>query len=344
MYTQDQARSMAKREAIAQAAVETSLLKYAYSPIAKVFGKGAAASIIQNTATRKRILDAGVKAYRGLAMKQAAKQAARGIGSEVAEEGVQDLITSMDERFMGNDQMTARAMFDSAVDAMLDAVPAAIGMTIPGAALHGAGSYRAMKSIDRAMLGDAKEEVKREGEKSMMQKLVDIAQTAKLRATSPEAYAQTIQNQMKQAGMETMYVDAAHAAETEQGQAALNQLIADKVVTAKEVSDAVENGSQLEISPGAYFQSATPETTEAISEYSTFDKGGRTLAAIKESREKMQKAVAAINETYEERESKAIQGILDKDFTDPQERAVMEEVLPGNLDNIPKAVREKSKK
>lgn len=47
MYTQDQARSMAKREAIAQAAVETSLLKYAYAPIAKVFGKSAAASIIQ---------------------------------------------------------------------------------------------------------------------------------------------------------------------------------------------------------------------------------------------------------------------------------------------------------
>lgn len=292
---------------------------------------------------RNRILDAGVKAYRGLAMKQAAKQAVRGVASEVAEEGVQDLITSVDERLMGNEQMTGRAMFDSAVDAMLDAVPAAIGMTLPGAALHGAGSYRAMKSIDRAMLGDAKEEVKREGEKSMMQKLVEIAQNTKLRATSPEAYAKTIQNQMKQAGMETMYVDAASAVESEKGQAALNQLIEDKVVTAKEVNDAVTKGTQLEISPGAYFQTATPETTEAIADYSTFDKGGRTLAAIKESRAKIQKGIDAANETYEQREATAIKGILDKDFTDPKERAVMEEVLPGNLDDIPKAVREKIK-
>lgn len=342
LYTQEQAKDMAKRDAIVQAAIETSLLRYAYAPISKVFGKNAATAIIENTATRNKLLTAGVRAYKGIAAKQAARQAVRGTLSEVAEEGAQDLVSSIDERFMGNNQMTMSAMMNSAVDAMLDALPAAIGMTVPGAALRGVGSLHAMKRVDRAMLGDAKEEYRRENEKSMVQRLLEIGSSSKLKSTSPEAYAKTIQNQLQRQGMGTLYVDASQAVETEQGQAALNQLIEDKVVTAKEVSEAVENGTQLEISPGTYFQTATPEIAETISEYSTFDKAGRTLADIKAARQNLQKVVDTLNQTHEEREATAIQGILDKDFSDPKERAVMEEILPGNLEDIPKAIRAKT--
>lgn len=342
LYTQEQAKDMAKRDAIVQAAIETSLLRYAYAPISKVFGKNAATAIIENTATRNKLLTAGVRAYKGIAAKQAARQAVRGTLSEVAEEGAQDLVSSIDERFMGNNQMTMSAMMNSAVDAMLDALPAAIGMTVPGAALRGVGSFHAMKRVDRAMLGDAKEEYRRENEKSMGQRLLEIGSSSKLKSTSPEAYAKTIQNQLQRQGMGTLYVDASQAVETEQGQAALNQLIEDKVVTAKEVSEAVENGTQLEISPGTYFQTATPEIAETISEYSTFDKAGRTLADIKAARRNLQKVVDTLNQTHEEREATAIQGILDKDFSDPKERAVMEEILPGNLEDIPKAIRAKT--
>lgn len=183
--------------------------------------------------------------------------------------------------------------------------------------------------------------VKRENENSMVQKLINIAQNSRFAKNAPETQVQSVNNQLKQVGMGTMYVDAASAAETENGQAALNQLVQDGIVSEQELNDSITKGTQLEISPGAYFQTVTEENANVISEYSTFDKGGKTLAAIKESRAKMQKAAEIINETKEQREAAAINGIVEENFTDPKEQEEMRGILPGNLENIPKAVNDK---
>lgn len=175
----------------------------------------------------------------------------------------------------------------------------------------------------------------------MVQKLINIAQNSRFAKNAPETQVQSVNNQLRQVGMGTMYVDAASAAETENGQAALNQLVKDGIVSEQDLNDSITKGTQLEISPGAYFQTVTEENANVISEYSTFDKGGKTLAAIKESRAKMQKAAEIINETKEQREAAAINGIVEENFTDPKEKEEMLGLLPGNLENIPKAVNEK---
>ena len=341
MYTVAQAKSMAKREAVVQAGIEVGAFALAVGPIVKVFGKGAAVALIKNTAARKALLDAGQAALRKYATKEGLFQAARGVASEVGEEGAQSLVTSIDERFMGNDKMTVAAMIDSAADAMIAAVPAAIGMTVPGAAIRGFGSYRALRHANVSLLQDAKEEIKRENENAMTKKLIEIAKKSKLTKNAPDVQAQTTNNQLDQVGMGTMYVDAAHASETEEGRAALNQLVKDGLVSEEELNTSISSGSQLEISPGSYFQTVSDENNDVISQYSTFDKGGKTLAAIKESRARAKKFVDLVNEFKEKKESADINSIVEENFTDPKEKEEMLGILPGNLENIPKAVNDK---
>lgn len=175
----------------------------------------------------------------------------------------------------------------------------------------------------------------------MVQKLINIAQNSRFAKNAPETQVQSVNNQLKQVGMGTMYVDAASAAETENGQAALNQLVQDGIVSEKELNDSIAKGTQLEITPGAYFQTVTEENANVISEYSTFDKGGKTLAAIKESRARAQKFLNLVNEFKEKKESADINSIVEENFTDPKEKEEMLGLLPGNLENIPKAVNDK---
>ena len=183
--------------------------------------------------------------------------------------------------------------------------------------------------------------VTRENENSMVQKLINIAQNSRFAKNAPETQVQSVNNQLRQVGMGTMYVDAASAAETENGQAALNQLVQDGIVSEQELNDSITKGTQLEISPGAYFQTVTEENANVISEYSTFDKGGKTLAAIKESRARAQKFLNLVNEFKEKKESADINSIVEENFTDPKEKEEMLGLLPGNLENIPKAVNDK---
>ncbi len=183
--------------------------------------------------------------------------------------------------------------------------------------------------------------LKRENENSMVQKLINIAQNSRFAKNAPETQVQSVNNQLKQVGMGTMYVDAASAAETENGQAALNQLVKDGIVSEQELNDSITKGTQLEISPGAYFQTVSEENNDVISQYSTFDKGGKSLAAIKESRARAKKFVDLVNEFKEKKEAGDINAIVEENFTDPKEKEEMRGILPGNLENIPKAVNDK---
>lgn len=337
LYTREEAIRRARTQAFWQAGLETVGAEVAlFGPISKVFGRDAAAALIQNTMARNALLSAGKAELRRESLKQFGKQFALGASAEIAEEGLQQAVSDIDETVFGNDPRTGGQIFWNAVEAMVQAAPAVIGMVLPGAAIRGGVHYSAMKSlISKPGLHDAVEEYKRENEKAMTAELVEKREQSPLFRKSPEVYAQTIQKQMDRAGKNTLYVDAASAAETEQGQAALNELIDKKVVTAKEVTDAVSSGTALEIKPGVYMQEVSEQTAQTLSDHSTFDKGGRTLAAIKEARKRMKKARDAMTETREDREAHAVQSVLDRDFkTESPEKEAMREVLADNLYDV----------
>ena len=213
-------------------------------------------------------------------------------------------------------------------------------MSIGGAALAGAGAHRAMKRITGlSEMKDAVIEFKRENERSMLQKLMDLRSESSLYKKAPETYRKTLQKQLDHTGSGTLYIDASAAAENEKTHDALNKLVEDGTITAKELDDAIKTGKPLEVETGKYMQTATPETHEALSDYTTMDKGEKTIHAIREERQRMKDMIDIVTMTREKRETAATEKILNDHFSDDtdigrEDRDTARKILSGGLDHI----------
>ena len=339
-YTKEEARRLAAGEASVQAAIEQKGVEIAFGPVFRILSKGPAAALISNAGAVKALLGAGKQAAARTAMKQAGVQFAKGAAAEIGEEGAQDLVSSIVENALGHEDNSFAEIIKSAGEAMLQAVPSVIGMMAPGAAVHGVGTYRGMKTISVQELKAAQEEIKRENESSLLSRLMELKKSSKLFQKSPESYRTTLQNQMNQAGMGTIYIDAQAAAQNEATHEALNNLVSSGAVTAKELNQAITTGKPLEVKSGKYMQTATPEMNEALSDYTTMDKGERTMHAIREERQRNQDLVDLVRSSQKEREAKAGKAILDKYFPDTsteegkEDRNTMVELLTGGLPDI----------
>lgn len=335
MYSRNEAKGMATREAVLQAGVETGLMSLAYGALEKVIGESAAKAAIMNAGTRNKLLSASRGAMRKYAIKEAAKQYAKGTAAEIAEEGWQDLISNADEKMIGRDKnMTWKNMWNSAFDAMVEAIPAAVGMGMPGAVISGGGNYAGLKRLTKEDWHAAREAFYRENEKEMTQTVIKEREQNKVFKINPEVYAQKTQAQLDKEGMGTIYIDAAGAAETEEGRTALTQLVTDGIATAEQVDDAVKEGTQLELKAGIYMQKISEESAETLSNHAAFDKDGQTLHDIEEARKHIEKTRQIFNATKEAREAEVAKTILDRDFTDPEQKTAMEKIFAEGMDDI----------
>ena len=112
-------------------------------------------------------------------------------------------------------------------------------------------------------------------------------------------------------------------------------------------------------------QEVTQETAEVISDNATFDKGGRTLAAIQKSREHYKNVMAKWEEMAAEREAKAVDAFVDEilpsrqkgedflagtDIEDEQiairerERAILKEILAEDISHPLEALKRAEEK
>ncbi len=340
VYTREQAIGHAKRVGRINAAIETGAWELALKGITKVWGSDAAKAVIKNEAAMKKLIGAGRAAVGAKAIGYGAKQFAKVAAPEIAEEGLQSLSADIDTNLFGKETVPVREMMGNALDAMIEAVPSVVGMSIGGAALAGAGAHRAMKRITGlSEMKDAVIEFKRENERSMLQKLMDLRSESSLYKKAPETYRKTLQNQLDHTGSGTLYIDASAAAENEKTHDALNKLVEDGTITAKELDDAIKTGKPLELETGKYMQTATPETHEALSDYTTMDKGEKTIHAIREERQRMKDMIDIVTMTREKREAAATEKILNDHFSDDtdigrEDRDTAREILSGGLDHI----------
>lgn len=340
VYTREQAIGHAKRVGVINAAIETGAWELALKGITKVWGSDAAKAVIKNEAAMKKLIGAGRAAVGAKAIGYGAKQFAKVAAPEIAEEGLQSLSADIDTNLFGKETVSVREMMGNALDAMIEAVPSVVGMSIGGAALAGAGAHRAMKRITGlSEMKDAVIEFKRENERSMLQKLMDLRSESSLYKKAPETYRKTLQNQLDRTGSGTLYIDASAAAENEKTHDALNKLVEDGTITAKELDDAIKTGKPLEVETGKYMQTATPEAHEVLSDYTTMDKGEKTIHAIREERQRMKDMIDIVTMTREKREAAAAEKILNEHFSDDtdigrEDRDTAREILSGGLDHI----------
>lgn len=282
-------------------AIELGLLEFGYAPIKAVFGKNAAQTILRNGAAQRKIVDAGKKAIAQMALRAGAVQYARTVGSELAEEGAQsvvgDMATNIEYAIHGKGPMrTTGDVLNNALDAMVEAVPAAIGLGGLGAGVRTVGQYNAMSHISELRLEAWREEYRRNIEAQTLAKLVENRETSKLAKEAPDVYRKVVQAQAERVGMETTYVDAQEALRKDGGAEALNDLVTKNIITEDALHQAITMGTPVEVDTATYTQMADPQTIQTLNDVSTMNKGGVHLRALKERGKRME----AIRKEFED--------------------------------------------
>lgn len=303
-------------------AVELGLLEFGYGPIKAAFGKDAAKSLLTNAAAQRDVINQGKLALVKIAAIAGAKQYARGTLSELTEEGVQsvigDVATNIEYGIHHKGRWnTVGDVLNNAVDAMVDAVPAALGMGAMGTGMHTAGHYNAMRNIASLKVDAWREEYQRNVEKQMITDLVANKSDNKLATDSPSTYQTVIQSQAEQHDMGTIYTDAQELARTSEGVNVLNDLVKRDIVTPEQVDTAVQNGTELEIKTGVFAQRADESfDTDTLMDASTMNQGGTHLAALRERKQRMDALAQELRDIANDKSDAISEEIMQEHFQD----------------------------
>lgn len=303
-------------------AVELGLLEFGYGPIKAAFGKDAAKSLLTNAAAQRDVINQGKLALAKIAAIAGAKQYARGTLSELAEEGVQsvigDVATNVEYGIHHKGRWnTVGDVLNNAVDAMVDAVPAALGMGAMGTGMHTVGHYNAMRNIASIKVDAWREEYQRNVEKQMITDLVANKSDNKLATDSPSTYQTVIQSQAEQHDMGTIYTDAQELARTSEGVNVLNDLVKQDIVTPEQVDTAVQNGTDLEIKTGVFAQRADESfDTDTLMNASTMNQGGTHLAALRERKQRMDALAQELRDIANDKSDAISEEIMQEHFQD----------------------------
>ncbi|MCB5701406.1 hypothetical protein LIQ46_00140 [Megasphaera elsdenii] len=303
-------------------AVELGLLEFGYGPIKAAFGKDAAKSLLTNAAAQRDVVNQGKLALAKLAALAGAKQYARGTLSELTEEGVQSIIgdvaTNVEYGIHHKGRWnTVGDVLNNAVDAMVDAAPAALGMGAMGTGMHTVGHYNAMRNIASLKVDAWREEYQRNVEKQMITDLVANKLDNKLATDSPSTYQTVIQSQAEQHDMGTIYTDAQELARTPEGVNVLNDLVKRDIVTPEQVDTAVQNGTDLEIKTGVFAQRADESfDTNTLMDASTMNQGGTHLVALRERKQRMDALAQELRDIANDKSDAISEEIMQEHFKD----------------------------
>lgn len=303
-------------------AVELGLLEFGYGSIKAAFGKGAAKSILSNAAAQKEIVDQGKLALAKMAALAGAKQYARGTASELTQEAVQSVIGDTAENIEygihGRGKWnTMGDVLNNAVDAMVQAVPAALGMGALGTGAHNVGQYNAMRAIAGLKVDAWREEYRRSVEKQMIEDLVANKSENNLAKASPQTYQNVVQAQAEQHDMGTIYVDAQELARTPEGVNVLNDVVEKGMATPGAVDSAIQNGTDLEIKTGVFAQRADESfDTDTLMNASTMNQGGTHLAALRERKQRMDALAQELRDIANDKSDAISEEIMQEHFQD----------------------------
>lgn len=303
-------------------AIELGLLEFGYGPIKAAFGKDAAKSLLTNAAAQRDVVNQGKLALAKIAAIAGAKQYARGTLSELTEEGVQSVIGDVATNIEYGIHQKGRwnsvgDVLNNAVDAMVQAVPAALGMGAMGTGMHTVGHYNAMRNIASLKVDAWREEYQRNVEKQMIADLVSNKTENKLAQESPSTYQNVIQGQAEQHNMGTIYTDAQELARTPEGVEVLNDLVKCDIVTPEQVDTAVQNGTDLEIKTGVFAQRADESfDTNTLMDASTMNQGGTHLAALRERKQRMDALAQELRDIANDKSDDISEEIMQEHFKD----------------------------
>ncbi|MCC2155928.1 hypothetical protein [Veillonella fallax] len=309
VYSNEEAKEYAMSFAAIDASIEFVATRTIGKAATKIAPKSALANAVsRGTSNAVETFNRGI----GVTAAQVAKSSIKAGAPELFEEGLQDVNEKLQHNLWrkSNDQegpYSASDMFVGAGEAMWQALPAVVGLGAIGGSISGARTMKAFKDFQKLSPEEQHMAVVEEQNRNghvIMQNLKNDAAANNLAKENPELYGKIVQAQGDNIGVSTAYINVNEMAETEEGQAAIRNMVDAGLVTQEDVSKAITADSPIEIPIGSYAQLSgglSEETVKALEESSYFTRGGLSMKTLERAKEEVHAMKEIVKDDTEKR-------------------------------------------
>ena len=337
VYTDDEARKYAMSFAAVDAGIEFASFKVFGKALSSVAPKSTMAKAIQNaTSDTAQTFSRGI----GTTVAQMMKANVKAGGSELVEEGLQDINEKFQHNLYrnANDPEGVYSIGDMAVGAggaMLQALPAVIGLGAIGGGVSGIHTMKAFHEFQKLTPEEQQHAIMAEQNRNgtaIMQALKQDAASNKMAKENPELYGKIVQAQGDNVGVSTAYVNVNEMAETEEGQQAIKNMIDSGLVTQEEVSKSIEADADIAVPIGKYAQLSgglTEETVKALEESTYFTRGGMSMKTLERAKAEVEAFNNNLVDATEKKAERVKESIIRDEFEDANDvdREVLDQVF-----------------
>lgn len=337
VYSNDEAYKYAMTYAAVDTGIEMASTRFMIKGIGKVAPKAVMSKVLQGaTSDTIATFNRGI----GTTVAQMAKASVKAGGSELVEEGLQDINEKFQHNLYrnANDPEGVYSIGDMAVGAggaMLQALPAVIGLGAIGGGISGIHTMKAFHEFQKLTPEEQQQAVMAEQNRNgtaIMQALKQDASSNKMAKENPELYGKIVQAQGDNVGVSTAYVNVNEMAETEQGQQAIKNMIDSGLVTQEEVSKSIEANADIPVPIGKYAQLSgglTEETVKALEESTYFTRGGMSMKTLERVKAEVEAFNKNLVDATEKKSERVKESIIRDEFEDASnvDREVLDQVF-----------------
>lgn len=337
VYTDDEARKYAMSFAAVDAGIEFASFKVFGKALSSVAPKSTMAKAIQNaTSDTAQTFSRGI----GTTVAQMMKANVKAGGSELVEEGLQDINEKFQHNLYRNDNdpegvYSVGDMAVGAGGAILQALPAVIGLGAIGGGISGIHTMKAFHEFQKLTPEEQQHAIMAEQNRNgtaIMQALKQDASSNKMAKENPELYGKIVQAQGDNVGVSTAYVNVNEMAETEEGQQAIKNMIDSGLVTQEEVSKSIEANADIPVPIGKYAQLSgglTEETVKALEESTYFTRGGMSMKTLERAKAEVEAFNNNLVDATEKKAERVKESIIRDEFEDANDvdREVLDQVF-----------------
>lgn len=337
VYSNDEAYKYAMTYAAVDTGIEMASTRFMIKGVGKVAPKAVMSKVLQGaTSDTIATFNRGI----GTTVAQMAKASVKAGGSELVEEGLQDINEKFQHNLYRNDNdpegvYSIGDMAVGAGGAMLQALPAVIGLGAIGGGISGIHTMKAFHEFQKLTPEQQQQAVMAEQNRNgnaIMQALKQDASSNKMAKENPELYGKIVQAQGDNVGVSTAYVNVNEMAETEQGQQAIKNMIDSGLVTQEEVSKSIEANADIPVPIGKYAQLSdglTEETVKALEESTYFTRGGMSMKTLERAKAEVEAFNNNLVDATEKKAERVKESIIRDEFEDASDvdREVLDQVF-----------------
>ena len=337
VYSNDEAYKYAMTYAAVDTGIEMASTRFMVKGIGKVAPKAVMSKVLRGaTSDTLATFNRGI----GTTVAQMAKASVKAGGSELVEEGLQDINEKFQHNLYRNDNdpegvYSVGDMAVGAGGAMLQALPAVIGLGAIGGGISGIHTMKAFHEFQKLTPEEQQHAIMAEQNRNgtaIMQVLKQDASSNKMAKENPELYGKIVQAQGDNVGVSTAYVNVNEMAETEEGQQAIKNMIDSGLVTQEEVSKSIEANADIPVPIGKYAQLSgglTEETVKALEESTYFTRGGMSMKTLERAKAEVEAFNNNLVDATEKKAARVKESIIRDEFEDASDidREVLDQVF-----------------